>query len=81
MSQDFDIWFSTFLEEKALSELVLEFENDRQWNYFPIQVLQEYLNSSSTEFQDKIKTKLVQLDFYNQDIRNFLEYIANFIAK
>ena len=77
----FDLWLSTFLEEKALSGLVLEFEDNDQYNYFPIQVLQEYLSNSNKEIQNKVRTKLVQLDFYNQDIKDFLEYVARGIVK
>ncbi len=78
---NFNSWLNTFISEKGISELVLEFEDDRQWNYFPIQVLQEYLNLCSEEIQNKVKTKLVKLDFYNQNVKDFFEYIAKWIAK
>ena len=79
-NNSFDLWLSTFLEEKGLDELVLEFEDDKQWNYFPINVLKEYLSMSGKNIQNKIKTKLVQLDFYNQNIKDFLEYTVRLNA-
>ena len=78
---DFNDWFATFLEEKGLSDIVIEFETDNTWNYFPIEVIQEYLSSCPQEIQEKVKTKLVQLDFCNMNVSHFLEHIAKGIAQ
>lgn len=73
---NFNEWFATFLEEKGLLNLVIEVENEHGWNYVPIEVLQEYLQFCNEEVQERVKTKLVQLDFCNMSVSHFLEYIA-----
>lgn len=40
---NFNEWFSVFLEEKGLSDIVIEFEDKNGFNYFPIGVIREYL--------------------------------------
>lgn len=46
---NFNDWFNTFLEEKGLLSLVIEFENENGFNYFPIEVIPEYLMFCSEE--------------------------------
>ena len=81
LSMCFDEWFSIFIEEKGLSNLVIEFEDKNGWNYFPIEVIQEYLSMCPADIQEKVKSKIVKLDFCNMNVSNFLEYIAKGIAK
>lgn len=76
----FDEWFATFLEEKELTNVVIEFENNSGWNYTPIEVIQEYLSFCSEEVQNKIKTELVKADFCNMNILKCLEHIAKGIG-
>ena len=78
---DFNDWFATFLEEKGLSDIVIEFEDKNGFNYFPIGVIREYLASCPREIQQKVKTKLVQLDFCNLNVSHFLEHLAKGIAQ
>ena len=68
------------LDEKGLSNLVTEFKNQFGWNYIPVQVIQEYLSCCTTEVQEKVRNKLVHIDFCNMSVSHFLEYIAKGIA-
>ncbi|KKL13024.1 hypothetical protein LCGC14_2529900 [marine sediment metagenome] len=78
---NFNEWFTLFLKEKGLSDIVIEFEDKYAWHHMPIQVVREYLSFCNEEVQLKIKSKLVELDFCNISISNFLEYIARGIGK
>ncbi|MBA7515042.1 hypothetical protein ES705_07080 [subsurface metagenome] len=78
--EGFNEWFQTFLEEKELSDVVFEFENNAGWNYIPIEVIQEYLSFCNEEVQNKIKIDLVKTDFCNMNILKYLEYIAKGIG-
>ncbi|MFX0024676.1 MAG: hypothetical protein ACFE9S_20380 [Candidatus Hermodarchaeota archaeon] len=42
--EDFNSWFSLFLEEKELSEAIFEFEDAHQWHFFPIGVINNNIN-------------------------------------
>jgi len=76
----FSNWFAVFLEEKGLSNLVIEFENEQGWNYFPVQVIAEFLSSRPQEIQEEVRAKSTVLDFYNGEISHFLEHVAKGIA-
>ena len=80
---EFNEWFKVFLDEKGLSETVIEFDDHQQktYVYMPIQVIQEYLAICSKELQQKFKSKIVELDFCNMNIATFLEFIARGIEK
>jgi len=64
---EFNEWFKVFLEEKGLSETVIEFDDseDRTWVYMPIEVIRHYLSFCSKEVQGRFKSKIVELHFYN----------------
>ena len=59
---NFNKWFTTFIEEKGLSNLVIEFENQFGWNNFLIEEIQEYLMFCTEEVQEKVRKKLIQVD-------------------
>jgi len=76
-------WFTVFLDEKGLSDTVIEFDDpeNKTWVYMPIQIIQEHLAICSPEIQAKFKSKVVELDFCNMNIATFLEFIARGIEK
>jgi hypothetical protein len=78
----FNEWFQVFLQEKGLSNTVIEFDDpkNRTWNYMPIRIIQEFLTYCSEEVQEKFKSKLIELEFCNMNIATFLEYTARSIA-
>ena len=43
--------------------------------------LQQYLGMCNEEIQNRERTMLVQLDFYIQNIKNFLDYLTQWIIK
>lgn len=79
----FNEWFTIFLDEKGLSDIVVEFDDpeNKTWVYMPIRVIQEHLTICNPEIQAKFKSKVVELDFCNMNIANFLEFIARGIEK
>lgn len=79
-TNDFNKWFSLFLEEQELSNAIFEFEDAHQWHFFPIGVISEYLATAPPEIQQKVKDKLVQIDFSKGDVRLFLQFIAKGIT-
>ena len=79
-TDSFSNWFTVFLEEKGLSNLVIEFENEQGWNYFPVQVIAEFLSSCPQDIQEQVRTNLAVLDFCSVDITHFLEHVAKGIA-
>jgi len=80
---EFNEWFSIFLDEKGLSDTMIEFDDTQNhtWVQMPIQVIQEYLSFCGEEVQQKFKSKVVELDFCNMNIATFLEFIAKGIEK
>lgn len=79
--EDFDDWFHIFLEEKGIKDLVFEFEDNKCWNYIPIDVIIQFLSMCDEQVQQQIKNKLVELDFCNMNIAHFLEYIAKGLVR
>ena len=77
---DFDEWFSRFVEEKELTDKVFEINTDKGWNYIPIGVVQEYISQYDPIVKKAFRDKLVLIDFHDGNICHFLEYIASYIA-
>jgi hypothetical protein len=75
----FDEWLKVFLEEKGLSEKTIEFEDNRYWHYMPVSVIFEWLLNTDNATKKAVKSKLVELDFHNRSIPNFLQYIAEYL--
>ena len=80
INDDFDEWFSRFLEEKELTDKVFEFNTDKGWNYIPIGVIQEYISQYDPTVKKAVRDKLALIDFHNGNICHFLEYIVSYIA-
>ena len=80
LSDEFDDWFSRFLEEKELVDKVLEINTDKGWNYIPIGVIQEYISHYDPIVKKAFRNKLTLIDFHDGNICHFLEYIASYIV-
>jgi len=80
---EFNEWFKVFLDEKGLSDSIIEFDDaqNRTWVYMPIQIIQQHLSICSPKTQAKFKSKIIELDFCNMNIATFLEFIARGIEK
>jgi len=77
---DFDDWFSRFLEEKELVDKVFEINTNKGWNYIPMGVIQEYVSQYDPIVKNTFRGRLILIDFNNGNIYHFLEYIASYIA-
>jgi len=66
----FNEWFKVFLDEKGLSETVIEFDdpNKRAWVFMPIKIIQDFLAICSPQTQAKFKAKVIKLDFCNMEL-------------
>lgn len=79
---NFNKWLGVFIEEKELPMgHAFEFENDDGYNLMPLEVVIEYLRNQSNDIKNKVKSKIVEIDFLNGDIMKFFEYIAQGIPR
>tara|TARA_R110002050_G_scaffold18260_7_gene53460 strand:- start:526 stop:759 length:234 start_codon:yes stop_codon:yes gene_type:complete len=75
-------YLNTLISEKNINtETIFEVEGESGTNFIPLAVVIEYISTMPESMQDKVRTKLVQIDFHNGNVLNFFEYIAKYIAK
>ena len=75
-------WIKTFLEEKEIDlETIIEAEGP-EWgtNYIPVGSLVELMISAPPHERKAIKTKIVEIDFYNGDVLDFFKHLAHAVA-
>jgi len=83
MNLHFSKWLERLLEEKEIDAETISFElydSNNTYHFMPLSVILEYIKSCDPATQRKIKTKSVQIDFYNGDITHFFKYIGQWIA-
>jgi len=73
---NFNKWFDTFLSEKELDETDFIIEKDGFTHILEWDVLISFIKSLSMQEKEKIKEKIVYIDFRNGDICHFFEYLA-----
>lgn len=73
----FEKWLDTFIDEKGI-DLSEEFESTRNGisMTFSYQDVVDNIKATTKEEQTQIKNKIVQLDFYNSDIKDFLKHLS-----
>ena len=78
----FNKWLDVFIEEKELAiGHAFEFEDGNGYNLMPLEVVIEYLKNQSNDIKNKVKSKIVEIDFLNGNVMNFFEYVAKGIPK
>lgn len=79
---DMKTYLETLLQEKGISlDTVLEAEGQEYGtNYIPMSAIVDFMNSQPLESKQRMKSKLVQIDFNNGDVMHLFQYIANFLA-
>lgn len=78
----FETYLNTYLEEKGISKDEDIFINDGAIEHFlNVGVVVEFMTGLSQDDQQAIKKKLVQIDFFNGDIRDFLKFVARGMIK
>jgi hypothetical protein len=77
---NFREWFDTFVEEKGLEDVYHVWDlysPNGTWNLVDSEVVIEFIRQVEDKgTQDAIKTKLVQIDFFNGDVMDFFKYVA-----
>lgn len=77
---NFKEWFDTFVEEKGLEDVYTMWELESPngtWNLIDNEVVINFIRCvEDKNTQDAIKTKLVQIDFYNGNVMDFFKYVA-----
>ena len=82
MSNRFNSWFDTFLEEKNLPYSSWDFIDRAGTTHFiDSDVVIETIKNASSEDQKKIKNIIVQIDFRNGDVNHFFQHLAQGIVE
>ena len=73
----FEKWLDTFIDEKGI-DLSEEFKSTKDGFSMTLsyQDVIDNIKTTTKEEQSQIKNKLVQLDFYNSDIKDFLRHLS-----
>lgn len=75
-------YFERFFDEKDLPERIFEVKSPNGTvNQIPNQVVIEHIKQSSGSERKQLKEMLMRLDFHNADINDFLEHLAQALAK
>ncbi|NJN50013.1 MAG: hypothetical protein HC798_01495 [Polaribacter sp.] len=75
-------YFRTYLEEKNIDlDTPIEFDIDGTMQFMNVAVVLEFVENLPKGIQNKIKAKIVMIDYLNQDIMPFIVYIAKGMAK
>ena len=81
-TMSFKTWIETMMEEKGVDlEQHFEFTVDGTPNIMPYGVVVEAAIAASPAEQKQIKDKLVFIDFKNGDVRHFLRFLGECMAK
>jgi len=77
MSNRFNSWFDTFLEEKNLRYTAWDIvDSNGNTHFIDSDVVIDAIKNASTEEQRKIKEIIVKIDFRNGDVNHFLQHLA-----
>ena len=76
---NFNNWFKGFFEEKGLFKKDIEFEDNHFFYSLPVNSIQQFLSSIRAKQQEKVKSKLLELNFCNMNISHFLEHLGKWI--
>ncbi|KOO40315.1 hypothetical protein [Priestia koreensis] len=80
MNEYLSNWFQTYFREKQLGEETWTFYIDGESHKLSTSSIQAFICSNlDVRLQMEIKKQLVYLDYYNQDIQDYLRYLAKSI--
>lgn len=73
----FEEWIRTFFDEKDVPVVKWTFEHNGDVHYIDnYDMLEIIIEGLDRKTQAQIKEKLVQIDFYNKDVNDFMKYLA-----
>lgn len=73
----FEKWLNVFIEEKGI-DILEEFKSTKDGvsKIFTYEEVLENFKSTSEREQEKIKSKMIQIDFYNADVKDFIREMS-----
>lgn len=79
---EFDEWLDKFIEEKEINlDEPFSIEVDGIGHLFDYASIIEQIKHTSKSQQEKIRNKIVEIEFYNADVKDFLRHLAIPLAK
>lgn len=79
---EFDEWLDKYIEEKGINlDEPFSLEVDGIGHLFDYASIIEQMKHTSKSEQEKIKNKIVEIEFYNADVKDFLRHLAIPLAK
>ena len=81
MSNRFNSWFDTFLEEKNLRYTAWDIvDSNGNTHFIDSDVVIDTIKNASSDDQKKIKNIIVQIDFLNGDVNHLFRHLAEGIV-
>jgi len=69
-------YLTVFLEEKGISDHIFEFPSNGAYHIIEMPMLVEFISNLPEDVQEQIKTIIVKIDFMNENVLDFFEYVA-----
>lgn len=75
-------YLNTLISEKGINpESTFEFTTNGYTNFVCLDVIVEFIDSMPKEYQKKIKSQLVAIDFQNGDIMHCIKYYGEMMCQ
>ena len=75
-------YLNTLISEKGINSYTeFEFTVNGETNFVPLAVIVEFIDSMPKEYQNKIKSQLVAIDFKNGDILHCIKYYGEMMCQ
>jgi hypothetical protein len=82
MYMTFDEWIDTFLEEKGIDlEDTFEVQGESGTNFMSYGIIVEHMKIAPEHEQTGIKDMLSRIDYFNASVTDYMEHLAQAIAK
>lgn len=79
---EFNNWLDKFIEEKGINlEETFSLEVDGVGHLFDYESIVEQIKNTSKEEQEAIRKKIIEIDFYNADVKDYFRHLAVPLAK
>lgn len=73
---NFKKWLKTFVEEKGIQHEHFTVDYQGQLHIVEMDFLIDFLSGLDKKNQDKIKLTIIQMDFLNKNVMDFMKYCA-----
>lgn len=81
-ANEFDEWLDKYIEEKGINlDEPFSLEVDGIGHLFDYASIIEQMKHTSKSEQEKIRNKIAEIEFYNDDVKDFLRHLAIPLAK